>query len=522
MTSRRTFLIAGAGALTVTGCGNGGRDEVATSATALNPLPAAPAPVTPPPVAPAPGVPPAPAAGASDWPARSSEAGVVVACDFSAPPANGGTYKWGSLKASPHVTCYQQNDAVYGAYVVVDTAVYPPGGSASLRFDVPDCPTSGAAERGDLWWISIDDYADQFGDNAEFWVQWRCRMDSTYATFPFADSSQDATLGPYTSWTAPKQLMLGEGMQPGELGMNPAWPYGFRGAGTSITQNQISGIRVDFEGETNIIASSGIDSRTTASSVFKYPSAYTGKPGYAGLTTNGTDNGYFTNHNSGNEANHNAACQYQLDGRGIIDRSTCFIYPTDEWFTMMVHVKLGARGHGLSSIPFGYRNVPFTRISPTQIRTSSDTVEHFGVVSGGKYLRIRGAATGSVEALVTNKDTSVPGQTTLTLSGLTGTIAAEPLLVDEFENGFVNSTVEYWGAYLNGQMQLLHRRTGLVLRNGNYPYVDTGYSPTAKYGTFAWTTFMTSKSKTQRHPVAKIWLSQIIVKAGATAPSTPA
>ncbi|MEP6482719.1 MAG: hypothetical protein ABJA94_12015, partial [Rhodoglobus sp.] len=336
---------------------------------------------------------------------------MVVAYDFSAPPANGGTVKWGSLKASPHVTCYQQNDAVYGQYVVVDSTTYPPGSTASLRFDVPDCPTSGIAERADLWWISIDDYADQFGENSEFWVQWRCRMNSTYATFPFADhgSGGGGTDIPPLGLTTYKQLMIGEGTQRGEVGMNPAWPFGYRGAGTSVTQNQIQGIRVDFEGETNVIGANGVDGATgtvNPTSVFKYPTAYHGKPGYASLITRGTNNNYFTEHNSGNESNHVAACQYQINGHGIIERSSCFVYPTDQWFTMMVHVQLGPRGRALSSLQFGYRNVAATRIAANQILLTGDTyIEHFRHTnSAGCYIRIQGAATGSVDALVTLKD----------------------------------------------------------------------------------------------------------------------
>ena len=177
MTSRRTFLIGGttAFASSFAGCGAGGKDSATTPIASTPPSASSP---------PAAGSSPVAASAAADWASRSSAAGVVVACDFSSSPANGGTYKWGSLRASPHVTCYQQNDASYGQYVVVDTDITPPGSMASLRWDVPDCPTSGVAERGDLWWISIDDYADQFGSGSEFWVQWRTRMDSTYATFP--------------------------------------------------------------------------------------------------------------------------------------------------------------------------------------------------------------------------------------------------------------------------------------------------------------------------------------------------
>ena len=652
MSSRRTFLIGGttAFASSIAGCGAGTRDALPTdSASTTSPSAAPPPPASSPPAPSAPAPPPAapsppPASATADWLARSAAAGVVVACDFSSSPANGGTYKWGSLKASPHVTCYQQNDASYGQYVVVDSTICPPGSTASLRWDVPDCPTSGTAERGDLWWVSIDDYADQFGSGAEFWVQWRTRMNSTYATFPFADRSG--------GFTAYKQLMCGEGMQPGNIGTQPQWPYGFRGPGTSIAQNQISGVRVDFEGETNFIGTIGVDATTgtvSPTAVFKYPSAYHGKPTYVSLIT--TDGAYFTHHNSGNEGSI-SACKYQLNGQGVVDRSSCFTYPTDEWFTLMAHVQLGTLGHGFSSIPANAAAVPANWLSATRVVLPDQSYPgHFNpAAAGGMYIRIRGNLTGSVDAKVTAKatigptmtftgvvaglssgtltapvgngtydvifsntaqraltvtggtaaswspalpadapitsgytgggttktfiagvdgatsgtftspvpngtydftfsngetrvisvsggvnaswtgplrsyaptTTCVPQQATLTFTGATGIVRNEPLFVDEYENGYVNSTIEYYGAYSGGPMQLVHRRTGVVMRVGNYVNDSTGYTGTAKYGTFAWTTFMTGKSLTQTHPVAKVWVSQIIIKSGPGAPATPA
>jgi hypothetical protein len=513
MPSRRTFLIAGTGALaaSVAGCDAGGRDATPTSAP---PAPADPA------ATPASSPVPASAKAAADWLARSTAAGVVVAYDFSVPPANGGTFKWGSLKASPKVTCFQQNDSSYGQYVVIDNIIVPPGSTACLRYDVPDCPTSGIAERGDLWWISIDNYADQFGENSEFWVQWRTRMDVTYATFLFADRNAQP------SYTGYKQLMIGEGMQPTLPGADPRWPHGYEGVGTSIAKNHISYIRVDFEGETNLIGTISRDNSYAPYYGFKYPSMYHGKPGYVSLDTKGTDSSWYTQHNSGNEAQHPAACEYQIGGAGYRDKSTCFIYPVDQWFTMMVHVVLGPRGHGLSSLGMSYRNIAASRIAPNQILLINDNyVEHFNPsAANGMHIAVKGKLTGSIDALVTVKDNATyPGKALLTLAGLSGAIQEEALQVDEYENGFTNSTIEYYAAYTGGAMQLLHRRTGVVMRVGNYPVgPGAGYTGTAKYGTFAWTTFMTAKSLTQTHPVAKVWVGQIIIKSGSVAPATPA
>lgn len=528
-----------------------------------------------------------PGDGAADWLARSTADGVVVAYDFSAAPAAGGDWKWGSLSASPKVTVFAQNQDYYPNARTVDTTVYPQGSTASLRWDVDDfgsgmtleftadvqgatsgtmtlpftpvlgnpvsvvfeggatrdvtisgtsvtwsgalptgapittmnLPDYGTGERGDLWWISLDDYADQFdGDTAnnEFWVQWRTRMNDVYATFNFED--RQAVPGPTTY----KQLMVGEGMQTTMIGVNPAWPHGYEGPGTSISQNHISYARVDFEGETNIVGNYGTDGTYTTGYGFKYPAAYHGKPGYLGLLTKGEDNSYYTYANHGDEGNHVAACQFQI-GTGYTDKSTCFRYPVDEWFTMTMHVILGPRGHALSSLGNSTQNVGATRIDATHILLEAgDYTEHFrGDTAAPTHVEISGATTGTVDAEITDKDTTTyPGQALLTLANLSGPIQAEALTVDEHENGFTDSTIEYYAALQNEPMTLLHRRTGVVMRVGNYPE-DLAYTATARYGSFAWTTFMTSKSLTQTHDRASVWVGQIIVKAGTEAPAAP-
>ena len=569
---------------------------------------------------------------------------MVVAYDFSAPPANGGDWKWGSLKASPKITCWAKNDSDYGAVRNVDTTVFPPGSTASLRWDVDDFATSGHGERADEWRLSIDNYADQFGENSEFWVQWRTRMNAVYATFGFADRSGGDVPGSSTY----KHILCGEGMQMG-LGWVPGgYAYGYQGPGTSQNLNTIAYTNSDFEGETNLIGSFGRDGSYAAGYGFKYPSAYHGKPGYLALVTRGQDSSFYTYHNSGNESAHVAECQYQL-GTGYTDKSTCFQYPVDQWFTLMMHFVLGPRGHGFSTLGDGYMNIPAVRLSASQILLTNDSyVEHFNPPAAApKKIRIRGTTTGSIDAIIDTKgpgltlnftaavdsassgtltastvngsfgcnfrsgafrtvtiaggvnvtwspplpaptpctsglsaggttlnftvgvngltsgtlavsradatffgftftngdvrDVTVRGgvnatwtpalsalatasgvlqQATLTLSWLTGTIANEPLLVDEYIHGFTNSTIEYWGAQPGGSMQLLHRRSGVVLRVGNYAN-GQAYTSTAKYGTFAWTTFMTGKSLTQRHPTAKVWVGQIIIRAGSVAPAPP-
>jgi len=570
---------------------------------------------------------------------------VVVAYDFSAPPANGGDWKWGSLKASPKITCWAKNDDQFASVRNIDTTVFPSGSTASLRWDVPDFATGGMGERADEWRISIDDYADQFGENSEFWIQWRTRMDATYATFGFSDRSG----GDVPGSTTYKHILCGEGMQTGLSWVPNGSLYGFQGVGSSFNQNTIAYTHSDFEGEANLIAPFARDSTYPANYGWKNPSAYHGKPGYFPITTRGQDSSYYTDQNRGNESPHVAACQRQIGGLGYTDKSTCFQYPVDQWFTLMLHFILGPRGHGLSTLGDGYLNVPAVRLSANQILLTNDSyIEHFNPPAAApKKIRIRGATTGTIDAIIATKgpgltlnftaavDSASSGtltaaavngsfgcyfshgqfrtvtitngtavswspplpaptpcttgqsaggttlnftagvdgatlgtltasradatffgftfangdvrdvtvrngtsatwtpalsalattkgvlqQATLTLSGLTGTIANEPLLVDEYIHGFTNSTIEYWGAMPSGAMQLLHRKSGIVLRVGNYQNFE-GQTATAKYGTFAWTTFMTSKSLTQRHPTGKVWIGQIIIRSGSVAPAPP-
>lgn len=456
------------------------------------------------------------------WDVEDTPSGQTLVFTASVAGATSGTLELPFVSALGNPVSAVFSDGTARSVTISGTSVTwtgaLPSGTPILSMNLPDL---GAGERGDLWWISLDDYADQFdGDTAnnEFWVQWRTRMDETYATFAFLD--RQTVPAP----TAYKQLMIGEGMQPTMIGVNPAWPHGYEGPGTSQAQNHIAYARVDFEGETNVVGIYGSDGTYPAGFGFKYPSTYHGKPGYLSLVTKGQDNSYYTHRNAGDEGVHAAACEYQIGGVGYTDKSTCFQYPVDQWFTLMVHVILGPRGHALSSLANSTRNVAATRVDATHILLAAgDYTEHFrGDTAAPTHVEIRGATTGTVDAVITNKDTTTfPGQALLTLASLSSPVQAEALTVDEHENGFTGSTIEYWGAQPSGAMQLLHRRTGVVMRVGNYPN-ELAYTATARYGTFAWTTFMTSKSLTQTHPVASVWVGQIIVKGGPTAPATPA
>lgn len=344
----------------------------------------------------------------ADWLSRSTAPGVVAAYDFSKPPANGGDWKWGSL--APGITCMSWKESVYSGVRTLDTAIYPPGSTASLRWSLPQ----GTGERSDSWLISIDQYAQQFGEGDEFYIQWRQRMDSTYATFAFRNTS-----GGITTF---KHIIISEGMQdPMPYSTTRAY-YGYEGPGTN-SDNTINDVRFCSENQLVMIA------RNNVSNSIKYPQMYHGCGFYQGFTTYA--NSVYTDRNEGNQS---AATKCIYNGSGEHSNpATCFSYLPETWMTFMIRVICGPQGTATSSL-------------------------------GG------------------------------------GT-----------QSGFINSTVEYYGAYEGeSAFSLLHRKTGIVLRRGNSSPTP-GWSPTQKFGVFGWMTFMTLKDDAQAHPTANTWVSQVII-----------
>jgi hypothetical protein len=240
---------------------------------------------------------------------------------------------------------------------VRDTTIFPPGSTASLRFDVPQ----GTGERADAWRISIDNYADQFGENSEFWVQWRVRMNSTYATFPFADRN-----GRPTGY---KLLMISAGMQKPYTVENTSAPYktyyGYSG-GASQADNVMADARIDSTGEI-VLRDQIATANVTHPSNFKVPYVYVSKSFDDSITYGG---GNYTYQNGGSLSSPftNANCWYWfVEGDGVgyrfLDDSSCFRFPVDQWFTLMLHVKLGTYGRAATSLNgamrTGYTNSEF-------------------------------------------------------------------------------------------------------------------------------------------------------------------
>lgn len=338
---------------------------------------------------------------------------------------------WGSLKANPKITC-EVYDHTYDSRRAIDRAIFPPGSTASLRWDVP----SNTGEAGDQWRISIDNYADQFGAGSEFWVQWRTRMNPTYATHHFKahDGGVDAWNGTYTGF---KHCFFGGGMQfPYSVEGSPATHYGYQGTGTQ-SNNVMNTTRTDSDGEIVMRNRDVLGSPVHA----KYPVMYISK-GFEGMESRGRNINYLTHANEGVEGAHAAACEFTPDPDVYSDVNTCFLYPSNQWFTLMIHVIVGNFAQNVQS-----------SLGPTR-------------------------------------------------------------------TGYANSTIEYYGQITPGTpMRLLHRRTGVVLPTDFGG--DVGAQGREKYGMFGWTTFMTAKWPSEAHPLAQIWVSQIIIQSGSTAPAAP-
>jgi hypothetical protein len=388
-----------------------------------------------------------------NWAARSTAPGVVVAYDFSAPPANGGTWNWGSLRAAsgtgPRVSCELQNENQYPGGCVLDTTVIPPGSSASIRYDIP----AGTGERGLQWRFAIDDYAWQYDNGQEFWVQWRVRMNPEYAYHRFKQHNGSGVWDGI-SYTGQKLNYLSAGPQfptnAGDVGPpTPVSATNYLYSGPASTAGRFSSnawtmLDVGSFGEIEITTSS-LSPVIDATNAYHYPYAYHGHGYYESFTTKGQDSNYYTDRNAGNEANHVAACQRINPGGGDVytdfgsplpaevNNNHCFVYLPNEWMTIMLRVVLGTWG------------------------------------TGG------------------------------------------PNSIGESHAGYQQCTVEYWGGYdpavhPGAVPKLLHRRTGLTLAT----HPNNGSQGRERYGQFAVTPFMTQKWTGDAHALAQVWYSQVI------------
>lgn len=396
-----------------------------------------------------------------DWQARVAAAYAAgtatgrgaAAYDFSAQPANGGDWTFGSLTETPKVTVEVPWDSITydtpGTGVpdhARDLEIYPPGSRGSLRMTT----RTGVFNATDQWRISIDEYSKQFREGDEFWVCWRTRMNEPYATHRFKSNDNgfslpsEWNLGGYSEF---KSVMFGYGMQypnpPGTYYTSTRTDYGYS-PGASHSDNVLTICQTDCLGEIVMISNTDQMVPGGPGGWMKYPNGYIGKT-FDGIETRGQNSSYFTLRNGGVETSGaSRLCEYIDPGGGVgnqyTDYSSCFIYPTDEWFSLMVHVILGPQG----------------------------TAPQYG---------------------------SGPSRT-----------------------GYTDSTLEYYGAYDGQPWSLLHKRSNLTFHSDS---TQPGSDGVGRYGTFNWTTYITTKYAGDVHEDAIVWVSQIIVQPGATMPAAP-
>jgi hypothetical protein len=255
-------------------------------------------PTTPPVVTPPVVTPPA---GTSDFDARKSAPGVVRYWDFDTP-------------ASVNIGCAQpaktvaecanfKVDAGNITTPTIDAAVKA-SGAGSLRFDVGSGPGSSNAA-GAFNGNFSSDLKTQFGENSEFFVQWRQR---------FNQAMVDTQIT--TNDGSPQGGIKMMGVEAGDVA-DPAAPYGFR----QHAACEAIGVLVQTYYQTRTPIS--YNSCTGSASHGPYAGLYTNEPG-------------------GDYGLQNAAgCLYSKP-----TAPQCFRWVADEWLTFELRIKTGPRVNG--------------------------------------------------------------------------------------------------------------------------------------------------------------------------------
>ena len=136
------------------------------------------------------------ATGTSDFDARKSGPGVVRWFDFDSAAQLGALNHAGNFGIMSGTS----------ATPVIDTAIKA-SGAGSLRIDVP---SQSGPNAGGTWYGNFSvDLATQFGDNSEFYVQWRQRFDQAFIDTFFQQVGGTAA--------AIKQVIITTGDQPGKI-----------------------------------------------------------------------------------------------------------------------------------------------------------------------------------------------------------------------------------------------------------------------------------------------------------------
>jgi hypothetical protein len=239
-----------------------------------------------------------PPAGTSDFDARKSAPGVVRYFDFDTPAS----VNIGCTKSMAECQNFKV-DAGNLTTPTIDTAVKA-SGAGSLRFDVASGKGSSNAAGAFNANFSAD-LKTQFGENSEFFVQWRQRFNAAMVDTQIT-----------TNDGSPQGGIKMMGIEAGDVA-DPAAPYGFR----QHAACEAIGVLVQTYYQTRIPIS--YNSCTGSASHGPYAGLYTNEPG-------------------GDYGLQNAAgCLYSKT-----TTPPCFRWVADEWLTFEVRVKTGARVNG--------------------------------------------------------------------------------------------------------------------------------------------------------------------------------
>lgn len=261
--------------------------------------------------------------GASNWAARSTAPGVVLANRFDNESTDFCNNLWpAAVGTRGDGTCHNERESYY------DTDVKA-SGNASVRFEYNNCPTGGACGEGWAGEIAmfIPDYNQQFaGDNTnyeEFWVQWRQRWDSNVIDTQYSTSAGNGQS---------KLFIVSQGLLPGQTDK-----YKTR----SCSENQ------------TVVSNLAWGQGGTAHA--RYPSSFHGCGFYANMETGSTPS---TTQNFGDSNPNTYTCKrWPPEDRPLYPAAnTCKWFLPNQWMTFMVHVVLGPDGTSNSSLGGGAQN----------------------------------------------------------------------------------------------------------------------------------------------------------------------
>jgi hypothetical protein len=277
----KTLLLVPVLLLVLSACG--GVDTAPESAAAGSPPPGGSPPPPPPPANPPP--------GSQNFATRCAQPGVLRCVGFDSPSDIVGTI-----------------GDVSGIFTgetlpVLDSTLNASGGTgSSLKFVIP--ANSGANSSGNYWINFSDNLQTQFGENSDFYVQWRQFFSPELINTQFAGGG---------GW---KQVIIGEGDNPGCTRGTAISKDSGGNCAFSCTQLEIVTQNVLHRGIPQMYHSCGVKDGT-----------------YEGLDVVTAGSAIHPQYSTPNLTN----CNYP----GPYTTANCIPYKANQWMTFQVHVRVG-------------------------------------------------------------------------------------------------------------------------------------------------------------------------------------